>query len=121
MRTVVLFACFSLVCLSSLAQNEGLVVINGPAFVDTESVSIDPDDNVLVVGNFDNGVNLGGTNYDGSGSFLLKLSKDGTPLWHRVIRYAGDNRVLRKVDTDATGNVYIAGNFSQPPQVSRHY
>lgn len=121
MRTIVLFACFGLACLPSIAQDEWLMVINGPAFVDTESVSIDPDDNALVVGNFDNGVNLGGIIYDGSGSFLIKLSKDGTPLWHRVMRYGtGETRVLRKVDTDASGNVYIAGNFSQSVTVEGH-
>jgi hypothetical protein len=116
MRTVVLILCFSI---SSLAQTTWLVVINGPALVTAESISIDPDDNVLAIGNFENGVTLGGTAYEGSGSYLLKLSKDGTPLWHRVVRYgAGEVRGLKKVGTDASGNVFIAGNFSQSVTMS---
>jgi gliding motility-associated-like protein len=114
MRTAALFACFSTIYLSALAQNAWLVVINGPALVGVQSVSVGPDDNAFAVGDFENGVNLGGTTYEGSGSFLIKLSKDGTMLWHKVVRYGpGEVRSLRKVQTDAGGNAYIAGIFPQ--------
>jgi gliding motility-associated-like protein len=116
MRTVVLFLCFSV---SSLAQTPWLVVINGPGLIGAESVSIDPDDNALAIGNFENGLNLAGTIYEGSGSFLIKLSKDGTLLWHRIVRYGpGEVRGLKKVGTDASGNVFIAGNFTQTVTVA---
>ncbi len=111
MRTIAVFLCFSV---SSLAQNQWLYVINGPNLVSAQSVSVAPDLSVFTVGDFENGMNLGGTAYDGSGSFLIKVSKEGTTLWHKVVRYgAGEVHSLRKVDTDASGNAYIAGNFSQ--------
>jgi gliding motility-associated-like protein len=114
MRTVALFLCFTVIWIDSLAQTPWLSVVNGPGLVDAVSISIDPEDNVLAIGNFENGVNLEGTAYEGAGSYLIKLSKDGTILWHRIVRYgAGQVWGLRKVDSDGSGNVYIAGNFSQ--------
>jgi len=111
MRIVVLFVCLS-AAYSLQAQYAWFTEIPGSGYVGAESLSIDPDDNLLVTGNFDNGVTVGGNTYTGRGSFLLKLSKNGTPIWHRIFRYgAGDFWQLIHVGTDASGNAYIAGTF----------
>src|SRR5690349_1738820 len=111
---IVVFIAFLTVSYSSLAQFAWRLNFPGSGYTGAECLSIDPNDNVLVIGHFENGVTIAGTPYTGRGTFVLKLSKNGEPIWHQVIRYGpGDFWNLSGVGTDADGNVYIAGSFSQ--------
>lgn len=113
-RLRVLLVAISLFFSYHQAQSQYSWFINfpGSSYTGAESISTDPDDNLLVIGNFENGVNVAGTNYSGRGSFLLKLTGNGTPLWHKVVRYGpGDFWHLAHVGTDGQGNAYISGTI----------
>jgi len=104
-----------LVCSASCAnaQYSWFVDFKGRDFSSAEDLSVDLQDNVLVIGNFTNGVDIDGRGYDGRGSFLLKLSNKGVPQWHILLRYgAGNFWGVKQIETDAQGNVYIAGTFT---------
>lgn len=84
-----------------------------------QGLVIDSDNNLYVVGNFNNGINLGGTLYTGHGSFLLKLTKDGMPLWHKIIRHAtSDFWGIDQVGVDNQGNAFIGGMIPQTANIA---
>lgn len=109
------FLILSFLCLSTLqlfSQYSWLMEFEGSGYVGAEGIATDPDNNLLVIGNFENGVTIAGSTYTGRGSFLLKITKSGTPLWHKIIRYGpGDFWSLVNVEADAQGNFYISGTF----------
>lgn len=92
------------------SQFKWLTEFPGPDYTGVEGLAIDANDDLFVVGNFNNGVDLPGVSYTNRGSFLLKLTKDGTPLWHRIIRYPeSDFWSFGHIGMDAHGNVFIGG------------
>lgn len=97
----------------AFSQFQWLREYKGTGYAGVEDISIDKDGDILAVGNFGNGINIGGAVYSGNGTFLLKLSPEGELKWHKLIRYSpGDFWSISHIETDGDGNAYIAGTFS---------
>jgi hypothetical protein len=77
------------------------------------SVAIDTDDNVIVVGEFDNEIDIGGvsiTNVSGQDAYVLKFDAQGNHVFTTAL--AGvDNEVAVDVTTDSQGDIYVVGFF----------
>jgi len=86
-----------------------------------KSVAIDRDGNVIVVGDFEGTIDFGGkttplTSESGVDIFLVKLDKDGSPIWAR--RFGQSNIGMptfpyqqrgTTVATDSTGGIVLSG------------
>ena len=83
----------------------------GSAGNESQKQVIDRDGNIIVTGHFENSVSIGGftlTSMNQSDVFLYKTKPDGKVLWVKHFGgpvYGGDVGV----DTDADGNIYVAG------------
>ncbi len=78
------------------------------------SIAVDPSDNILTTGINVGTVNFGGGNITTVGGidvYLVKYSPAGAHIWSKGFGNAG-NQIARSVTSDASGNVYIAGDFS---------
>ena len=79
-----------------------------------EAIVLDAEGNIYVTGSFRGSVAFGSTTLTSAGYsdvFVAKLSGAGTWLW--VAQAGGaDNDIGRGVSVDASGNVYVTGEFS---------
>lgn len=81
------------------------------------TLNIDLNGNVIVGGSFQNTVDfdpsastLSLTSFGSSDAFLFKLDASGSFVWAK--QFGGtDSEVIWSVDVDATGNIYVTGNF----------
>lgn len=81
------------------------------------SITIDPNDNIIVTGRFSsNLITFGTTTLAQAGSmdvFLVKYDPSGNVLWAKGAG-GGTNDEGYSVSTDASGNIYVGGYFTQP-------
>lgn len=87
-----------------LSWSKRIVIPSGAYFGDG-NITIDINNNIYVVGIFQDGA-IGK-------SFLLKLNSSATILWQKVFTNLTptDTALYYSVDTDSTGDVYVAGSF----------
>jgi gliding motility-associated-like protein len=80
-----------------------------------EDISADADDNIVGIGNFQDGVDIHGDIPTGTGSFIIKVSKNGEHIWHKVIKNESGSTFwsFTNLETDAAGSIYITGTFSK--------
>ena len=77
----------------------------------SKDVAVDNEGNVIVVGEFNGTISLGGGPFTGTTDvFVAKFNRFGTHLWSKSINGTGEQSI-RGVAVDASGNVYIAGQF----------
>jgi hypothetical protein len=80
------------------------------------AVTVDPKDNIVMVGGFAGVANFGGgssvVSAGGKDVFVLKASPDGEPIWSASF---GDKnfQTATVVATDPSGDIWIGGNFQQ--------
>lgn len=77
------------------------------------SMTVDPSDNVLMLGDFAGTLNFGAGNVNSVGAtdiILAKFNVSGAFQWDRQYGTASP-ALSRSVATDATGNIFIAGIF----------
>lgn len=81
---------------------------DGPIHRDehAQSMAFDPDGNIVVTGNSVGGT-IGVKIYHEVAT--VKYAPDGTQLWARRYSRAGFGDIARKVEIDATGNIYVLG------------
>ena len=76
---------------------------NGDGQLDTGyALSIDPDGNAIVAG------------FTEPNAYLVKYSPTGDLLWDSEFDGFSTNDEWRRVETDATGNIYVLGEISPP-------
>jgi hypothetical protein len=78
-------------------------------------IAVDATGSVLLTGRMSGSVNFGGgalTAMGTSNGFLVKLDPQGTHLWSKIIGLGGEN-AGQGLDVDTTGNVYVAGYFTE--------
>ena len=86
----------------------------------SKDVAVDDDSNVIVVGEFNGTIALGGGPMTGTSDvFVAKFNRFGTHLWSKAIAGAGE-QFIRGVAVDASGNVYIAGQFYNTIVIGSH-
>ena len=94
------------------AKREGAVALEIP-----HSIHVDSNNNMLVTGRFSsNSITFGSTTLLLAGSmdvFLVKYNSKGELLWAKGAG-GGSNDEGYHVTTDASGNIYVAGYFTQP-------
>lgn len=94
------------------AKREGGVGLEIP-----HSIHVDSNNNILVTGRFSsNSITFGSTTLLQAGSmdvFLVKYNSKGELLWAKGAG-GGSNDEGYCVKTDASGNIYVAGYFTQP-------
>ncbi|HMP99574.1 MAG TPA: gliding motility-associated C-terminal domain-containing protein [Cyclobacteriaceae bacterium] len=101
--------------LASKAQFSWAHQIGSSGMDVVEQHVIDQDNNIIVVGYFENSVTIGGlvlTSMDESDMFLYKAKPNGEVIWVKMLggpSYNGDVGL----DVDADGNIYLAGGFIQ--------
>jgi len=83
---------------------------NSFAYIQPYSVTIDKSFNTYVTGQFDDSVSFGSIKINGYGFFLEKIDNTGNVIWVNTANV--DNSYGNTVVTDATGNIYVAGEFS---------
>ncbi len=79
----------------------------------TWDLSVDPNDNIIVGGEFADSLLINGQNLAGFGlsdSFIVKYDSFGGLQWVKVFGSTQEDVVL-EVDTDGLGNVYASGFF----------
>ncbi len=92
--------------------------IGSSGFDAGKDLVVDADGNIIVVGYFENAADFDpgtgtfnmspiGPGYNG---FVLKLNPDGDLIWAKQLGSTG-NTYVNSVDTDASGNIVIAGIF----------
>jgi len=83
-------------------------------------ITVDISGNVITVGNFSNTVDFDPTVTGtqtlssvpgGGGMFISKLSSAGNLLWAKSFDGPSDYNLIKGVDTDANGNIYVIGEF----------
>lgn len=77
------------------------------------SVTVDPDENIFIVGDFYDQATFDGTQLQALGSsdmFLIKYSEDGVQQWART-NGGTTVDVATGVGTDLNGHVYVSGYF----------
>ncbi len=110
---LILRAFFLCIPLVSSAQFQWAHQIGSTGSEKVQKHVLDPQGNIIVTGYFENSVSIGEfelTSMDETDIFVYKTSPDGNVLWAKSFEgpiYGGDVGV----DTDADGNVYIAGGF----------
>jgi hypothetical protein len=78
------------------------------------AVTTDSDGNVIVVGSFTGGTQIGDTYLTGYGSmegFVAKYTSNGDFLWAKVISGPAED-LARGVVTDGDGNIFVVGHFT---------
>ena len=83
-------------------------------------ISTDGSGNVYVTGTFYSTVNFAAdwsgtdskSSVNSSGGFVTKVAANGTYGWTHMVGAADSAQELRDVDTDASGNIYVCGGFS---------
>jgi hypothetical protein len=83
-------------------------------------VEIDPDDNIIVAGDFDTSISFGCLSFLGSGRadvFVAKFLPDGTPLWITGSTGADDSTV-QKITMSPNGNTVLISNFVERSDVT---
>lgn len=109
-----LLLCFNLTSQAQLIA-QWATMSGGPLSEDNQSVAIDIEGNVYVIGesgnvsdtdilDFGNGISL-----DPPGDYIVKYNPDGIAQWARTL--GEDNH---DVAVDPEGNVYISGSFNSP-------
>ena len=94
------------------AKREGAIGLEIP-----HSITVDALNNIIVTGRFSsNSITLGATTLLLAGSmdvFLVKYDPSGNILWAKGAG-GGSNDEGYSVSTDSSGNIYVAGYFTQP-------
>ncbi len=94
------------------AKREGAVALEIP-----HSIHVDSNNNILVTGRFSsNSITFGSTTLLLAGSmdvFLVKYNSKGELLWAKGAG-GGSNDEGYHITTDSSGNIYVAGYFTQP-------
>ncbi len=94
------------------AKREGAVALEIP-----HSIHIDGNNNIIVAGRFSsNSITFGTTTLLQAGSmdvFIVKYDASGNLLWAKGAG-GGSNDEGYSVSTDASGNIYLSGYFTQP-------
>ncbi len=102
----------------SATGNHIWTIANGGTTLDSiNSVVVDTNSDVIVVGNFTGTMDFDpGTGVDSYTStaaswdtFISKYSSGGTYLWTKVLM--GDQLISGSVDVDTSNNIYVAGGF----------
>lgn len=78
------------------------------------AVTTDTDGNVIVVGSFTGGTQIGNTFLSGKGGldgFVAKYTSEGNLLWAQVISGPAED-LARGVTTDGNGNIFVVGHFT---------
>jgi hypothetical protein len=78
-------------------------------------IAVDASGSVVVTGRMTGTVNFGGGALTGTGAsngFLVKLDPQGNHLWSKIIGAGGEN-AGQGLAVDTTGNVYVAGYFTE--------
>jgi len=78
-----------------------------------EDVVTDQNNNIIIVGNFEDSINFGGTTLKSKGSqdiFLAKFDAAGNHLWSKSFGDLNYHQIT-KVAVDAAGNIYFTGGF----------
>lgn len=117
---IILFG-FSLTHSQPNYQWSGSVGGSGGEFVSNINIVADNSNNIISFGQFIGTADVDPTasaNYFTSGSvnhdgYILKQSASGAFLWAAQLKGSGSSMVeLGGIDTDSSGNIYVAGNFS---------
>lgn len=78
------------------------------------ALSVDKDNNILIIGQFTDMIDLGQGPLSGNGAFVAKYKPSGLPLWSRPFTYKGSGAaVADAIAVDSRGNVEVAGEFSK--------
>jgi hypothetical protein len=117
-RTTSLLTFFFLLVTPSWAQHFTQALRLGPltgvawGSAVVNRIAVDAAGNSYVVGNFSNNLTLGNTalSSQAGDGFVAKRDSAGTWLWVRQIGGSG-NDALTRLSLDATGRVYVAGEF----------
>ncbi|WP_437624369.1 hypothetical protein [Sorangium sp. So ce1151] len=73
-------------------------------------VAVDRGDNIIITGEHRDAISFGDLpEHDGSGMFLAKLDRDGTPTWSRSFA----NGYPSALDVDTLGNISATGNYDE--------
>lgn len=111
-QTAYIFILLYTLCWQAAAQYSWFTDFKSSGYSGAEGMSIGSDGIISLIGNFDNGVSIGGTGYSGRGSFFARITRDGVLLSHEIIRYnSSDFWHVAYVGTDGQGNSYICGTF----------
>jgi gliding motility-associated-like protein len=97
---------------SAFAQYAWFREFSGNGYVFGGNLSITKDDAIYTVGKFTNDVSVLDNSFSGTGSFIVKLTKNGDLIWvHRVANSTND--IVNQVRSDDAGNIYIMGTCNQ--------
>jgi hypothetical protein len=78
----------------------------------SRSVAIDGSGNVVVGGDFEQAIDLGGGMLTTPGAFVAKYGPTGSFQWNVAFGTSGSTSSMAGVVVDATGAVYVTGAFS---------
>jgi hypothetical protein len=91
---------------------------------EADAVAVDPFGNVLVTGTYQNTMTVDGFTLNSSGGagdmFLAKYNSNGNVIW--IKSSGGTNTEFPKsITSDASGNIFVAGEFSSSPMIIGTY
>ncbi|MES2747971.1 MAG: T9SS type A sorting domain-containing protein [Bacteroidota bacterium] len=80
------------------------------------SITTDLNGNFYLSGTFVTQITFGTTtlNHSTAGIFLTKYDSSGNVIWSKTTGSISDNCYANKIKTDASGNVYMVGNYRTP-------
>jgi len=104
-------------------STEGIIswidILSSSTWLNIESVTTDPYNNILLTGNQTDTIiyihttdNTSDTLVPGSGIFFMKIDSSGHRLWTKTITPTQGIVSNPKIKTDSIGNIYLAGNYS---------
>ncbi len=127
MRKILLTAVIALTALNMQAQtwnspatwSKTLAPVTAADQLDGTKVTIAADGSVIATGTFNQDVTFGSTKLENAdqltSAYIAKYNADGTEAWAVSLFGAA---VVKAVDTDAEGNVFVAGNLADAVEFS---
>jgi gliding motility-associated-like protein len=76
------------------------------------NIDVDANDNLIVIGDFEDGLTIGSMHYNGNGSFVAKFDKNGILIWSKTFTYTSPKHDLVFMKLDANGNIYLTASYS---------